>query len=87
MKNSKSKKDKEKEKDTKNIQDIRTMFFKKTANTDSSNIKLDQSKDDIKMEETKKDSHLLDSNKKTRKAHEMYLTFYKNIKSNLNFID
>lgn len=70
MKNSKSKK--EKERDTKSIQDIRTMFSKKSANTKSTPNKLNQSKEDIKMDELKHETNiLLESNKKTRKAHEL----------------
>lgn len=70
MKNSKSKK--EKERDAKSIQDIRTMFAKRPSNAESSGNKLNESKEDIKMEELKHETNkLLESNKKTRKAHEL----------------
>ena len=57
MKNSKSKKDKER--DAKNIKDIRSMFNKKSEIAQLTHSKQDESKEDIKMEELKHETNKL----------------------------
>ena len=70
MKNSKSKKDKER--DTKNIKDIRSMFNQKSVIAELTPNKKNEYEEDIKMEELEHETNkLLDSGKKTRRAHEL----------------